>query len=312
MIRGRVMMRAGLTALALCVAVPLAAPAQPAPETVATLADLRAQLRALAGELQSLRAELNASGAAGFQAAGGDSAIDRMNAIETQIARLTGQTEQLQNRIGRIVTDGTRRINDIEFRLCEMDPACDLGAVMTQPDLGSMAQGGAPVMAPVIAPDSGGNGGTGAAPASTTEQAEFDRAQEVLGQGDFPRAAELFAAFAQAHAGGPLTAHALFLRGAALDSAGDPQGAGAAWLESFAAAPDGPQAGASLLGLARVISDSGDALAACLYLAEIPARFPGSAAADEANRRLAALDCASQSLPLIDDPEAAADLAEHG
>ncbi|WP_303361317.1 tetratricopeptide repeat protein [Paracoccus sp. (in: a-proteobacteria)] len=304
-------MRAGLVALTLCCAAPLTAPAQPAAEAATTLADLRAQLRSLASELQSLRAELNASGAAGFQAAGGDSAIDRMNAIEAQIARLTGQTEQLQNRIGHVVTDGTRRINDIEFRLCEMDPACDLGALMTQPDLGSMAQGGAPV-APVIAPVPDSNGGAGAAPASTTEQAEFDRAQEVLGQGDFQRAAELFAAFAQTHAGGPLTANALFLRGAALDSAGDPQGAGAAWLESFAAAPDGPQAGASLLGLARVISDSGDALAACLYLAEIPARFPGSAAADEANRRLNALDCASQSLPLIDDPEAAADLAEHG
>lgn len=300
------MIRAGLIALLLSVAAPLGAVAQSAPD--ATLADLRAQLRGLSAEMQALRAELNASGAAGFQAAGGESAIDRMNAIETNIARLTGQTERLQNRIGQIVTDGTRRINDIEFRLCEMDPACDLGALMTQPDLGSLAQGGAAV-APMIAP---GPATASASPASDAEQAEFDRAQKVLGQGDFHRAAELFATFAQTHAGGPLTANALFLRGAALDSAGDAQGAGAAWLEAFAAAPDGPQAGASLLGLARVIADSGDPLAACLYLAEIPARFPDSAAGDEAERRMTALDCANLALPVIDDPEAAADMAEHG
>ena len=57
-----------------------------------TLADLRADLTSLGAELKSLRAELNASGAAGFQAAGGDSAIDRMNAMEREIARLTGET----------------------------------------------------------------------------------------------------------------------------------------------------------------------------------------------------------------------------
>ena len=300
------MIRAVLIAAALALATPAMAQ-QAAPDT-ATLADLRAQLRGLSTELQQLRAQLNASGAAGFQAAGGDTAIDRMNAMEAQIARLTGQTEELQNRIARLTSDGTRRINDIEFRLCEIDPGCDLGAVMNQPELGSL---GAPGMAPAIPRPPAQQ--TGAAPASASEQADFDRAQEVLGQGDFRRAADLFAAFAQAHAGGPLTAEALFLRGTALDGAGDAQGAGAAWLESFAASPDGPRAGDSLLGLARVIAGQGDPLAACLYLAEVPARFPGTAHEAEAEARMAALDCASQSLPLeVDDPEAAADLAEHG
>lgn len=302
------MIRAALIAAALV----LAAPAAMAQTTqgAETLADLRTQLRGLSGELQRLRAELNASGAAGFQAAGGDSAIDRMNAIEAQIARLTGQTEQMQNQISRIVTDGTRRINDIEFRLCEMDPGCDLGAIMTQPDLGSLTPGAAPV-APVAPPVQVPSQGA-TTPASGAEKAEFDRAQEAFAQGDYPRAAQLFAEFAQTRAGNPLTAEALFLRGAALDQAGDLHGAGAAWLESFAAAPDGPRAGESLLGLAHVIADTGDPLAACLYLAEIPARFPGSFADTEAERRMAALDCANQSLPVGDDPEAAADAGEHG
>ena len=77
-----------------------AAPEARAPEAPAerSLADLRAELRTLAAELKSLRAELNVSGAAGFKAAGGDSAIDRMNAMERDLARLTGEAERLRNR----------------------------------------------------------------------------------------------------------------------------------------------------------------------------------------------------------------------
>lgn len=105
-----------------------------------TLADIRTELSQLSADLQSLRAQLVASGPAGFAAAGGDSAIDRMNAMEARLAQLTGQTEQLQNRIDRIVKDGTTRIGDIEFRLCELEEGCDLGS-LTTPALGQ--QGGA-------------------------------------------------------------------------------------------------------------------------------------------------------------------------
>lgn len=283
-----------------------------------SLADLRAQLSTLRTDLQSLRAELVASGAAGFQAAGGDTAIDRMNGMESQLARLTGQIEQLQNRINRIVEDGTRRIGDIEFRLCEMDETCELGA-LTTPELGGLASGGgvspqvAPARPSITTSDDLGKATTAA------EQADFDLANEALNEGDFQRAAALFGEVAEKHAGGPLTAEALYLRGAALDSAGDPKAAAAAWLEGFAAAPDGPHAAESLLGIARVIAADGDPTASCLYLAEIPARFPGDEAAAEAERRMTVLDCGSADLGLSEgetefgdlDPEAAADMAEY-
>ena len=266
-----------------------------------TLADLRAELNQVRGQLQSLRSELVASGAAGFQAAGGDAAIDRMNTMEQRLARLTDRTEQLGNRIDRIVADSNRRIADLEFRLCEMDETCDLSA-LTIPD-----RGGAAIPLPE-APQAG-------RPASPGEQADFDAARQVMASGDFRRAAEMFGAVAQTHAGGALTAEALFLRGAALDSADDSRGAAAAWLEGFAADPDGPRAAESLLGIARVIETEGDATAACLYLAEIPARFPGSPFAAEAETRMSRLACGSNDLGALPsdaaDPEAEADLAEH-
>ncbi|MDS9466486.1 tetratricopeptide repeat protein [Paracoccus sp. MBLB3053] len=281
-----------------------------------TLADIRSELAQLSADLQNLRAELVATGPAGYAAAGGDSAIDRMNAMEARLQQLTGQSERLQNRIDRIVKDGTTRIGDIEFRLCEMEEGCDLGS-LTTPTLGD--QGGGASALPlsdqqgsVTSPQTTPSAGV----ATAAEQADFDRAREVLGQGDFRRAADLFAAVAQTHAGGPLTAEALYLRGAALDAAGDLTGAGIAWLESFAANPNGPQAADSLLGLSRAMSVAGGPEDGCYYLQEILARFPDAPQAVEAEKRMGDAACASafeadgEGDPAMMDPEAAADLAD--
>lgn len=298
----RVVLAAALAALT---ALPLAAQtAEP------SLADLRSELSALRSEFQELRGQLVASGAAGFQAVGGDAAIDRMNAMEQRLAQLTNRTELLQNKINRILETGNRRLNDLEFRLCEMDESCDLGALtMSEPATGGS---GAAAVAPALPPASTG---PGKAP-TATEQADFDAANAMLATGDFRRAAEMFGAVAENHAGGPLTAEALYLRGAAYDSAEDPRAAAAAWLEGFAADPDGPRGAESLLGIARVIGDEGDSTAACLYLAEIPARFAGSPQAAEAEIRMSRLACGANELGATTpefglDPEAAADLAEH-
>lgn len=306
----------GIRALALAAGLGLTAlPAAVLPaaaQDAQTLADIRAELSQLSSDLQSLRAQLVTSGPAGFAAVGGDSAIDRMNAMEARLAQLTGQTERLQNRIDQVVRDGTTRIGDIEFRLCEMEEGCDLGS-LTTPTLGEQGMGGAAL------PGSNQQGALQSRPpaggaATAAEQADFDRAQEVLGQGDFRRAAELFAAIAQTHAGGPLTAQALFLRGQALDADGDLDGAGIAWLESFAANPNGAQAPDALLGLARAMSAKGGPQEGCFYLQEIANRFPDVPQAAEAERRMAQADCAG----LIDggaeemDPEAAADMADEG
>ncbi|WP_410217769.1 tetratricopeptide repeat protein [Paracoccus sp. (in: a-proteobacteria)] len=295
--------------LSLMLALPGAALAQDAPDA-ATLADLRTEVALLRQQLHELRGELMASGSAGFQEAGGASAIDRMNAMEAQLMGLTNLAEQLQNRVNRITGDSDRRLSDVEFRLCEMDPGCDLSA-LTVPST--------PVgVSPELAPSAPAPSEPDSAAATAAEQTDFDAARAVLDSGDYARAAQMFANVAETHAGGPLTAEALFLRGQALDLAGQPREAAAAWLEGFAANPDGPHAGESLLGIARVIEGQGDATAACLYLAEIPARFPGSPQATEAEARVTRLGCGVNDLgaldPLLDpslDPEAAADLAEH-
>lgn len=260
----------------------LAAPAF-AQDRAQTVADIRGELAALAVELQALRSELVASGPAGMQAAGGVSALDRMNAIEAELVRLTSQTEALQNKVGRIVADGTNRIGDLEFRLCELEEGCDISSLPITESLG-----GGGTAAPAALPQATG---TAQPELAMSEKADFDRAKGVLDQGDFRGAADQFAAFAQTYPGGPLTGEAHFLRGEALAQLGETSEAARAYLEAFSGQPDGPRAGDSLLRLGQSLGQLGQAQEACVTLAEVPLRFPGIPAAAEAEATMDNLGC---------------------
>ncbi|MEZ5724025.1 MAG: tol-pal system protein [Paracoccaceae bacterium] len=269
----------------------------------ATLADMQAALRAVSADLQALRAELLASGASGFAAAGGDSAIDRMNAMEAQIAELTDRTEQLSNRIKRIVADGSNRIGDVEFRLCEMDPSCDLGALMTA-ELGR--QGG------LIAPGAGeamprprnsyvnamplppmAEPAPGMPPPTEEEERELASANDLVIAGKWAEAIAVLDHLVSSHAGGPLTVDALYLRGIAQTSNLQPEAAAQSWLMAFSAAPDGPHAAASLMALSRVMGALDTPADACPYLAELIRRFPDAPEAAEAALAAEAAACPS-------------------
>ena len=107
--------------LALALAGPL-----PAQQTE-TLADIRQDLSALYFEMQRLRTELSTTGGTGLTIGG--NTLDRVNAIEAELQRLTSKTEEIEFRIGRVVEDGTNRIGDLEFRLCELEPGCDISSL---------------------------------------------------------------------------------------------------------------------------------------------------------------------------------------
>ena len=265
----------------------------------ATLAEMQTALRAVSADLQALRAELLASGASGFEAAGGDSAIDRMNAMEAQIATLTDQTEQLANRIKRVVADGTNRIGDVEFRLCEMDPNCDLGALMTA-EIGRQGGHGAaagPEPEPLPSDISAAplppleEPGPGAAPPTEEEAREFASARAAVEAGEWAKAITELDHLTSAHAGGPLTAEALYLRGVAQQASDQLEPAAQSWLTAFSAAPDGPRAPASLLALSRTMVTLGAPADACPYLSELTRRFPAAPEAVEAGGILAEAGC---------------------
>lgn len=303
-----------LTLATLGLSGPLAAPVA-AQANTETLADIRQELSVLYVEVQRLKRELVTTGAPGGAVAGG-SALERLDNIESELQRLTSQTEELQHRINVVVTDGTNRVGDLEFRLCELEQGCDLGSLGqtatlgggempavrgggTSGSFGGGTGGGAggglinDGMANLPAP---GNGGAGASAGNApqlamSEQADFDRAKAALDSGSFRSAADEFATFAETYPGGPLTGPAHFWRGEALTALGDTAPAARAYLESFSGDPEGSKAPNALYMLGVSLGQLGQTNEACVTLGEVQARFPQSDVAFDAGQSRRNLGC---------------------
>ncbi len=246
-----------------------------------TIADIRAELVLLRGEIDGLRAELAATGAAQGSGASGP-ALQRLDSIEAALVALTSKAEGIENRLNRVVADGTNRIGDIEFRLTELAGG-DLGAVPETPPLGGEAP--AVATAPAPAPETGG------VQLAANEQADFDRAKASFDAGDYRAAADGLAAFATTYTGGPLTQAAHVLRGDALGQLGETANAARAYLEAFSGAPGGAQAAEALFKLGQSLGQLGQTPEACVTLTEVGVRFPGSQPAADAAAARAAFGC---------------------
>ncbi|MEM6303171.1 MAG: tol-pal system protein YbgF [Pseudomonadota bacterium] len=249
-----------------------------------TLADIRQELTVLFVELQKLRRELSTTGNAQVQTLPA-SVLERVNAMESELQRVTAKTEELEGRISRIVADGTNRIGDLEFRLVELEGG-DVSQLGETSTLGGEAQN-AGTAAPLTQP---------AAPTDTAslavgEKADFERAQEALASGDFRAAADQFAAFNQTYPGGPLAAQAELFRGDALKGLGDTREAARAYLAAFSTAPQGPVAPHALFELGSALGALGQGQEACVTLSEVAVRFPESPFVAEAASRRQALAC---------------------
>ena len=250
-----------------------------------TLADIRSELAQLAAQVQGLRGELVASGAQGIQAAGGASALERMDTMEASLSRLTSRTEALENRINQVVADGTNRIGDLEFRLCELEEGCDIATLGQTGVLGGAASTPA-VTAP--APNTTEPAGMSLA---MNEQADFDRAKAAFDGADYAGAAAGFAKFNEIYPGSPLGSEALYLRGEALSKTGNTTAAARSWLDAFNADKTGARAPDSLLMLGKSLGEIGQKPEACATLDQVARRFPGTSAADQSVAARQALGC---------------------
>jgi tol-pal system protein YbgF len=271
--------------LALALGLLLAGPAA-AQSREETLADIRQQLTVLWVEVQNLKRELSTTGApqTGLE---GSTLLDRVNSAESALSQLTAKTEELQNRVDTLVRDGTNRIGDLEFRLCELEEGCDISALGDTPTLGGGALpggGAAPATGGGTAPAQGGSQAVG-------EQADFDRAKAAFDSGDFAGAAGLFQTFTQTYTAGPLNGEAHYWRGEALARQGNTEGAARAFLDSFSGAPSGSVAPQALFRLGQSLGELGQVQEACVTLAEVGSRFPGAPAAAEAQGARQSLGC---------------------
>ncbi|WP_340248454.1 tol-pal system protein YbgF [Sulfitobacter pontiacus] len=258
-----------------------------------TLADVRQELTVLNVEVQKLRRELSTTGGASVAVTGG-SVLDRVNAMESELQRLTSKTEELENRINRVVTDGTNRIGDLEFRLVELEGG-DVGSLGQTSTLGggempaTMAPA-TPVPAPAD-PLANTSTPTNTAELAVGEKTDFERAKAALADGDFRSAADQFATFNQTYPGGPLGPEADLRRGDALDGLGDTREAARAYLASFSADPAGPVAAEALYQLGSSLGALGQTQEACVTLGEVASRFPTSPFVAQAQSERSVLAC---------------------
>lgn len=248
-----------------------------------TLADIRQELTVLYVEIQRLKRELSTTGSPAGTTLQGTSALDRIDAIEAELQRLTSSTEELTNRINRIVTDGTNRIGDLEFRLVELEGG-DLSQLGDTTTLGG--DQGLPMPA-VEAPLSD----TPKAELAVGEQSDFDRAKEAFDNGVYEAAANQFLTFSETYPGGPLASEAHYWRGKALSATGNLSGAARAFLESFSGDPSSHIAPLSLLELGLALDALGQKEEACVMLGEVSVRFPGDPSAVEAQAAESDLGC---------------------
>lgn len=248
-----------------------------------TLADIRQELSFLYMEIQRLKTELSTTGNTSVPSGGQATSLERLDALEGELRRLTGKTEKLEFRIDRIVRDGTNRIGDLEFRLVELEGG-DVSTLGETTTLGGASDALPRNDGGTSATDTGGDVAVG-------ERVDFDAAKRAFDDGDFAGSAEMFAAFANNYPGGSLTGDAGFWRGEALARLDDWPNAARGFLQSFSSAPDGHLAPRALYRLGVSLERIGQRDEACLTLAEVAKRYPGADAVNDADAEMRALAC---------------------
>ena len=246
-----------------------------------TLADIRQELTYLYVEIQRLKRQLSTTGGVS-QSIGGATALERLNQIESAVMRLTARTEEMQNRIERIVKDGTNRIGDLEFRLVELEGG-DISRLGETTTLGGDFDSNVPEMSSGPS-DDGGSFAVG-------EHADFDRAMARYEDGDYGGAEGAFGEFVRTYTSGPLTGEAHYWRGEALMRIGQIAAAARSFLDSFSGFPEGGEAPNALLGLGVSLAELNQVNEACIALRQVPVRYPGAMAVSKALAKINELNC---------------------
>lgn len=239
-----------------------------------SLADIRQDLGVLYIEIQKLKRELSTTQLpSGLQS--GDSVLERVNAIELELQRLTGATEQLDHRLKRVVEDGTNRIGDLEFRLIELEG----GDISNLADTTTL--GGEPELqeqtVPIEAPPE----------LAVGEEADFDLAQSAFDAENYVEAAEMLSRFSQTYPDSPLISEAHLLRGKAFEAVEDYKASARAYLESYNTlkSPD------ALQRLSNSLISLGQMETGCQMLSQVELLFPGTSQAAAAQSEMQRLQC---------------------
>ncbi|WP_263263992.1 tol-pal system protein YbgF [Pseudomonas sp. RIT-PI-S] len=207
----------------------------------------------------------------------------QLQQMQEDIARLRGQVEVQQNDIQRMKQEALDRYQDLDRRIGTGTPVQQPAAPA---DPSNPAVGGAPGadVAPAAPADQSAAGTEPADPAK--EKLYYDAAFDLIKAKDFDKASQAFSAFLRKYPNSQYAGNAQYWLGEVNLAKGDLQGAGQAFAKVSQLYPKHPKVPDSLYKLADVERRLGHTDRVKPILQQVISQYPGTAAAQLAQRDL--------------------------
>lgn len=232
----------------------------------------------------------------------------RLQRLESEIANLTGRTEeaqfgvtQLRQRLDRMQEDLDVRLQELEQRLSAGDAASPAatasgqapGAQTPSAQQGRAAAATPPAAAPQPRPQQGGAAQPeGQLPAGGAQE-QYDRAFALLRGADYAKAEQALSQFIKSHPNHSLTPNAQYWLAETYYARNRYREAAVAYGEAYQKAPKGPKASDNLLKLGMSLAALNRRDDACVAFAQIGKEFPDAPATVKrrADQERGRLDC---------------------
>lgn len=208
----------------------------------------------------------------------------RLEQVNGEISRVTGELEQLEFRVRQHEQQSKQKLEDLEYRIIELeggDPSIlfqDDTPVQPQQQ-GSLVEPEQPSGGTLGTLTTNSTGQTVAAPAANAEQAAFDAGVLAAQAGRQSEAKSLLEGFVTRYPDSPLAGEAYHWLGESYLAGGDYQSAASRFLDAATLYPSNAKAPDSLVRLGMTLSLLGQNQVACSTLAEVRQRYPGAAGA---------------------------------
>ncbi|MHC8409964.1 tol-pal system protein YbgF [Pseudomonas sp. Hz4] len=212
--------------------------------------------------------------------------FNQLQSMQEQISRQQGIIEVLQNDVARMKQESLERYQDLDRRI---------GTGVAPAATPENSSTGGSLNAPGAAAGAGAAAGTAAAqaPAAGSEPADpakeklyYDAAFDLIKAKDFDKASQAFAAFLRKYPNSQYAGNAQYWLGEVNLAKGDLQGAGQAFAKVSQLYPKHPKVPDSLYKLADVERRLGHADKVKGILQQVVSQYPGTSAAQLAQRDL--------------------------
>ncbi len=208
----------------------------------------------------------------------------RLEQVNGEISRVTGELEQLEFRVRQHEQQSKQKLEDLEYRIIELeggDPSILFQEdAPTQPQQqGSLAEPTQPSGGTLGTLTTNAAGQTVAAQVASAEQAAFDEGVLAAQAGRQSEAKALLEGFVSRYPDSPLAGEAYHWLGESYLAGGDYQSAASRFLDAATLYPGNAKAPDSLVRLGMTLSLLGQNQVACSTLAEVRQRYPGAAGA---------------------------------